>query len=295
MKTWVGIAVGLTALSWLPGFPRPARGCSTIGPGINTRSTWPGPDSAIPTNARFVVSYFPGGSGVPTFGPDLMLLDADGTQIPTTMEGGGSSVVIRASGDLLPNHGYQLADRRTIPCNAITGDCALAATPQVFASFTTGPGADTVAPTFAGVTGVAVANHLTCNSDACCGTYDAYVAEASWAAGSDDLAGSDIRYNVYRGSSLTLVAALVPGTSTSGTRICSGSFGDGAFQPGDYVVRAVDWAGNEDTNVAARHLDDPCNSGGGCSLAASPPPSDRSSWLSLVAMAIVAGRLRRRA
>jgi hypothetical protein len=229
------------------------------------------------------------------------LLDADGKTVAMTVEVVGSSVVIRPSGDLLPNHGYQLADQRTIPCDTIVSrNCALAATPQVFASFTTTAGPDAVAPTFAGATSVASVNHLTCNSDACCGTYDAYVAEASWTTGSDDVAGEDVRYNVYRGTppSLTLVEALVAGTTASGTRVCSGSYGDGAFQPGDYVVRAVDWAGNEETNVTTRHLADPC-SGAGCSVAAaSPAVADRLPWLTLVMTAIFAagiGRWPRRA
>jgi hypothetical protein len=294
MKTWVGIAVGLTALSWSSRFSGSAHACSIAAPGIASRSVWPGPEQAVPTNARIVVRYNMTGSplNIPAFGQDLQLLDADGSQVSATMEVLGTAVVIRAGAGLLPNHAYQLADRRTIPCSGIGLDpCPLAADPQVFASFTTSAGVDTAPPAFGGLTNIGAASHLTCNSDACCGTYDYYVIQAGWAAASDDVAGGDVRYNLYRreGSSLILVSELAEGTSTSGTAVCSGTVGGLPFVRGDYVVRAVDWAGNEDSNLATRHLDDPCGSGAACAIGGSPLPPDRSPWLVAAAALSAAG------
>lgn len=298
MKNCVRIVIGLTAVSWLMGVSPSARACSPAQPGIFSRTVWPGGTQSIPTNSRLVITYgaISNAIPVPTFGGDVLLLDSAGSAVSITVHVDGNEVVVLPDGGLLPNNAYQLADQRTVPCNATTaGGCALTAAPAVFASFTTGPGPDSAAPVFAGVSGVNVGLHDTCAGSSCCGPYDLYRVDVTWAAASDDVAGGDVRYNVYRrdGSSLMPVASLAQGTDLSGSRICSGNVGAG-LEPGDYVVRAVDWAGNEDTNVAARHLGDPCNAGG-CSVAASPPPSDRSLWLTLAAMAIVAGRLRRRA
>jgi len=298
MKNCVRIVIGLTAVSWMASISPSARACSLAQPGVFSRTVWPDGTQSVPTNSRLVITYgvVNGGLVVPTFGSDVVLLDSSGAAVPFTMEVTGNEVVVRPDGGLLPDHSYQLADQRTIPCIATTVDgCALTAAPAVFASFTTGPDPDSAAPVFAGIGGVSVGMHRTCAGDSCCGPYDLYDVDLSWGAGSDDVA-RDVRYNVYRreGSSLMPIVSLEQGTSLSGSRICSGNVGAG-LEPGDYVVRAVDWAGNEDTNVAARHLGDPCSSGGGCSVAAPPAPSDGSLWLTLVAMAIVAGGLRRRA
>jgi len=300
MKNCLGIVIGLTAVSWL--ISPSARACTPAEPGISSRAVWPDGTQSIPTNSRLVIAYgaVNGGTAIPAFGPDVLLLDASGSSVSFTMEVTGNLVVVRPDGGLLPNHGYQLADQRTIPCMAIASGCALTAAPAVFASFTTGPGTDDVAPLFAGVTGASVGSHLTCGGSACCGPYDLYLVDVSWASASDDVAGGDLRYNVYRrdGSSLTPVAPLAQGTSLSGERVCSGDGAPG-LESGDYVVRAVDWAGNEDTNLAARHLGDPCSpAAAGCSVAASRSSSDGLPWSTLVAMAIVGvgiGRSARRA
>jgi len=292
MKTWVTIALGLTALSWSSRFSGSAQACSIAAPGISSRSVWPGPEQAVPTNARLVVRYNMTGTplNIPAFGSDLLLLETNGSEVAASTEVLGSTVVIRPEGGLQPNHAYQLADRRTIPCSGIGVDpCPLAADPQVFASFTTSAVVDTAAPVFGGITNIGATSHQTCNSDACCGTYDIYSVEASWPTASDDVAAGDVRYNFYRreGSSLVLIQELVGGTSAYGNVACSGSWG-ASLVPGDYVVRAVDWAGNEDSNLATRHLDNPCGSDLSCAVAESRP-SGRSPWLAAAAGLVLAG------
>ncbi|HEY5450294.1 MAG TPA: hypothetical protein VIQ54_16180, partial [Polyangia bacterium] len=84
-----------------------------------------------------------------------------------------------------------------------------------------------------------------------------------------------------------LIQELVGGTGAYGSVACSGSWG-ASLVPGDYVVRAVDWAGNEDSNLATRHLDNPCGSGLSCAVAESRP-SGRSPWLAAAAGLVLAG------
>ncbi len=301
MKTWLTIALGLTALSWSSRFSGSARACSFPEPGIASRSVWPGAEQAVPTNARLVVRYNLTGTplNVPALGPDLLLLETNGWEVAASREVLGTTVVLRPEGGLQPNHAYQLADRRTIPCSGDGADpCPLAAEPQVFASFTTSAVADTAPPVFGGITNIGVTSHQDCNSGACCGTYDAYSVEASWATASDDVAAGDVRYNFYRreGSSLTLIQELVAGTSAYGAVACSGTWG-APLVPGDYVVRAVDWAGNEDSNLTTRRLENPCDSEPSCALAGSRPSSGRSPWLVAAVTMVVAGTMvwRRRA
>ena len=60
---------------------------------------------------------------------------------------------------------------------------------------------------------------MVCDNDACCGPYDAYQVRVGWDSGTDNVAGSDLRYNVYRreGASLVRVAAEVSGTELYGS------------------------------------------------------------------------------
>jgi hypothetical protein len=267
----IASAAALT-LAGVAGVESPARACSLQIPGLYDRSVWPGPEH-VPTNPRLVVRYrvVRGAAVVPPVGSGLVLQDADGTPIPAAVEIAGDDAVVRPVAPLLPNHTYQLADNLNVPCDTYQNPCVVASEPQVFASFTTGAGADESPPVFGGTRSIEVLEHFICESDACCGPYDVYQVRVGWDSGTDDVAGSDLRYNVYRreGASLAPVAAGVGGTELVGSAVCSGSSG-ASFEPGVYVVRAVDGAGNEDANTVGRQLGDPCSSSGsgsGCAVA----------------------------
>lgn len=282
---WMVVAALTAAL--LTSRESEVQACSFVGPGIFSRSVWPGPDQHPPTNTRIVVSYKMGadflGFDVPKVGPDVALLDGDGTPVAFSFEVVASQVVIRPATALLPNHLYQIADRRTVPCDQTQNECTLANESLAFASFTTGPGADTAPPAFAGLASIAPGDRLSCDNGACCGTYDVHSIGLSWLAGLDDSAGGDLRYNVYRRAgdapaAMSLLAGLVTGTELRGFQTCSGQFpGSLEMSPGTYVVRAVDWAGNEDSNATGGRLDNVC-SGQGCSMAGPMGASSISLW-----------------
>jgi hypothetical protein len=274
----IASAAALT-LAGVAGVESPARACSLAIPGLYNRSVWPGPEH-VPTNPRLVVRYQAvrwDAAAVPAVGSGLVLQDADGTTIPAAIEIAGDDAVLRPAAPLLPNHAYQLADTLNVPCDTYNNPCVIASEPQVFASFTTGDGADNSAAVFGGTRSTEVLEHFVCDNSACCGPYDAYQVRVGWDSGTDDVAGSDLRYNVYRreGASLAPVAAGVGGTELVGSVMCSGGLGT-SLEPGVYVVRAVDGAGNEDANTVGRQLGDPCSSNSsGCAVAGDrvTPPS----------------------
>jgi hypothetical protein len=245
-----------------------AHACSRVGTGIQDRKVWPAAQQGIPVNARLVVEYSTGASvegfDVPALGPDVALLDGD-TPVATTFQLVGSRVVLNPAATLLPNHAYSIADRRTVPCYAIPSGCTLTDAPQVFASFTTGSAVDSTPPTFAGLAPPAVADRLVCDSGACCGPYDVVPVDLSWMTGSDDVAGSDLRYNLYAlpdggVPARSLLVGLADAMTLRGFETCAGPFpGELELKPGRYMVRAVDWAGNEDQNSQARSLGQVCS------------------------------------
>jgi hypothetical protein len=290
------------------------------GPGILARSVWPGgADQHPPINARFVVSYqlratFPGDE-VPPLGPDVALLDGDGTPVAASIEVVGSQVVLQPSTALLPNHPYQIADRRTVPCDHNQNGCALTNEPRVFASFTTGATADTTPPIFAGVTSIAADQRETCDNTACCGPFDNVPVGLSWRAGSDDLAGDQLRYNVYfrparEPATVSLIAGLIEGAELRGFQTCSGTPIGYIPQrvetaPGTYTVRAVDWAGNEESSSAGQVLGDVCSSAAGqvvgeagsrkaagCAVSGAPGADGSASWWAVALGAFAALALR---
>jgi hypothetical protein len=289
----VVVVVSMASTLLLAGaFDSTARACSQIAPGIFSRTVWPAEPEPLPTNARPVVTYLVAGPlEIAALGDDLALLDADGTEVEASIVGDGSHFQIRPTAPLLPNHGYQIADRRAVPCGAGQVTCEQSLGPQAFASFTTGAGPDTNAPAFAGVSSIAAADHLTCDNGACCGSYDVHLVNVSWPPASDDVANADVRYNVYRreGTSLKLVAGFVQGTEMIGVRTCSGTWGAPEVKPGFYVVRAVDGAGNEDSNTIERQVGELCSSG--CSVGGGGPPG----WpLASLAALLLAGAVGRR-
>ena len=267
------VVAGVTGL--LCAHPLPGRACVYEAPGIVDRSVWPGVGRQPPTNTRFAISY---GSrwavddpGVPALGPDVVLLDGSGTPVPSSFERAGAQVILSPSQELLPNSLYRLADRRTVPCDARAGGCALLETPAIFASFTTAARADERAPTFAGLASMAVQPRL--SGDTSCGPADYYPIDLTWVAGADDVAGRDVRYRLYRAAPgspgrAVAVTPLLDRTDLTAVQNCRGdSRLDSELAAGSYQVRAVDWAGNEDGNAVFRRLDSNC-AGWGCAVAA---------------------------
>ena len=171
---------------------------------------------------------------------------------------------------LLPNTVYEVLDQRTIPCPSGGGDAGTfvgcdPGLPAVFASFTTGTATDTTAPQFSG------ASALTLRPFASCSNYTARPFEVAWVKAQDDLAGDAVLYNLYQVGVVTPRASYLPGTSAL---LAAGCYRDmvlprfiqatvpknytGRNQSASFYVRAVDWAGNEDTNQVEVTVTDPC-------------------------------------
>jgi MYXO-CTERM domain-containing protein len=87
----------------------------------------------------------------------------------------------------------------------------------------------------------------------------------------------------------------VTGTKLAGTASCTGTWLSPNLPAGSYVVRAVDYAGNEDTNGVTLQLGDPCRAPVGCAVggAKPAPPSGVAALVGAGAMLLI-GLLRRR-
>ena len=103
---------------------------------------------------------------------------------------------------------------------------------------------------------------------------------------------------MYRrdGATLTPVATWVAGARLAGSAWCSGAWGSPNLPRGSYIVRAVDYAGNEDTNSVALELGDPCQDRGGCAVGgAEPRPSFAPAAIAAAGVLLLTGLLRLRA
>jgi MYXO-CTERM domain-containing protein len=304
------VGLALAALVAVAAVPSPVRACVLMRPGIRGRVVWPGAGQQPPVNTRLVVSYqatsYPDIGSVPPFGPDIELRGADGQPVAITTETVGNDVVVRPDAPLLQAHDYQLFDRQAVPCDALQNQCTLLAAAQPLASFTTAADTDTTPPRFDGLASVTVLRHDVCDADACCGPYDSFIVSLGWPPATDDRQGLEVRYNVYRRSdqgapALTLVAGFMSTTMLNGSVACGSSAGPFTpiLQPGRYVVRAVDAAGNEDANTTEQTLGDACaqsRTGWGCDVAGDRGPAAGVAGLAgLVAFTALAARRRRRA
>jgi hypothetical protein len=254
-------------------FESTARACSASFPSIHSRSVWPAPDG-VPTNGRLLVTYQgQSTSGLPTLGADVVMLDGE-TNVPIRVDS-GNPVVVQPIEPLLPNHSYQLADRRTVPCAPQMVSCAAGSEVVPFATISTGDGPDNAPPVFAGLDAISVAPLESCSAESCCGPYDLHRVTLSWKAGVDDVAGANLSYRIYRrdGAELQKIVDRHTGTTYQGVSVCSGlvqaEWGHPSLADGLYVVRALDWAGNEDSNEVDIALSPPCSprGGGGCGVA----------------------------
>lgn len=263
-----GMTLGKSTMVFLVGaigavlvLPARARACSPPHQGILAREPWPSDGAtSVPTNARIVVRYIGDMTLVSSpdavLGGDLELAPADGPALRTHREvfeidPMETVVVLRA--DLAPSTSYVVRDRRAqIPCGEPASACRLTE-PTVFATFTTGAGPDTAPPAFAGLSRISRPEKRECLSPGgCCQLTRSLNYHLEWQPATDEVATGSLRYNVYDARDLTKpIRRYVEGTTHHDGKLCSI---EGATLPepvDDYVVRAVDWAGNEDKNTEA--------------------------------------------
>jgi len=232
----------------------PASACEPAPPGpARLRDVLPADGATgVPTNTQVRLDY----DGSETTGlQDVEVRPVGGAALTTTIA-------------LLRNAGYPLRQLVVVHLQA-----PLAPQTQyevvagnVVSTFRTGDGADTTPPTFAGIASVTT-SVTDCSDSSCCGPNRIAYVRMSWDGASDDFSTAMVRYNVYAGNAL-----VVPMTSVGavGFQVCSGQLsGTGPLAnfeggSGKYLVRAVDLAGNEDTNNVTQDVTVSCDGAGGC-------------------------------
>jgi len=214
-----------------------ARASACEPPSTHLRDAVPA-DGAIgvPTNAQVRLDYY--GSETTDL-QDVEVRPIGGAALATTIV-------------LLGNAGYPLRHLVVVQLQAPLAPQTqheVRAGSTVVSTFRTGDGADTTPPGFAGITSVTT-SVTDCSDTACCGPNRIAYVHLGWGGVSDDFSVAMVRYNVYAGGAL-----VVPMSDAAvGYHLCSGQLTgtgpNGNFQGGSggYRVRAVDLAGNEDTN-----------------------------------------------
>lgn len=307
----VVLLVVLAFAAWAPS----ARACTPLTPGMWRGLLFPADGAReVPLNARVLVSYFHTAVDPASACSDLTLRDPAGAAVPATAEAlpppypgaiSETTCLIKPTAALGANTRYEVADRRSLPCRdeAACAPGALAA----FASFVTGAVTDTTPPVFAGLERLAAGQLDSCEGAACCGPRVVRPYQASWKAATDAVGGGAVLYTVYS-RDLVPVARLGAETGAQLSVVCSGWVGGARItSPGEYLVRAVDWAGNEDQNLVLHAVSDACPSAGrrvptapppeGCALGGGRHAASGAGGpvlLGLAVMAVTCGRVRRR-
>jgi hypothetical protein len=230
-------------------------------PGLRARACSPGPravwtralevGSAPARNIAPIISYraFSGMLG-PTARDQTLPLVAGvelrqaGAVVPAVVEQFGTAVRIRPTAPLVAGLTYEVADAWPVPC---TKEACTHGSPRVFGAFVPGEAMDLTAPSFAGLD-VISARPVKAAGGAC----EPAAGEAVtfwWPPARDDRGNEPVRYNLYRraNAGLELVAGLLEAREYTGFLAC-GPAAPGFLTTGPYLVRAVDLAGNEDTN-----------------------------------------------
>jgi hypothetical protein len=223
--------------------------------------SWKPDDGAtgVPTNVQARVTHA-GSTGHDDLAGDLAIRPAGGAPVAATITvlrnaGGPQRVfIVRPGAPLAPHTTHELLGRVRPNC---AHDCA-ADPPVVLATFTTGAGPDTTAPTFTGIERIdvtAIPDFHRC----LCGPGEGAILDVRHGEASDDSAVAG--YHVYFDDQLVSAAG------TRGHAFCDTYptlglpdvtfFKRGAGR-GRYSVRAVDLAGNEDQNLASVSLDLAC-------------------------------------
>ena len=233
---------------------RSAVACS--GPwGVQARSVFP-PDGAIdvPLNVQPSITYRGDVGSLDTY---FHVRPVGGLPVELERESSGEPQRLVSSARLLsnldPDTTYEMLDRVMVPCNSWPDECILPGF-QVVSTFTTGSSTDDTSPSFAGL-GALSSQFLPASEEDTCGFYSSVTFMLTWSPASDDRPDEWVRYNVYDGANRRQIA-LLDSTHVTGEALCSGMADfwplEGLFSgpTGDYYVRAVDAAGNEDDNDA---------------------------------------------
>jgi hypothetical protein len=173
--------------------------------------------------------------------------------------------------------------------------------PHVVASLTTGSRVDTLPPSFAGLASIEVSP--TSLYEAPCAVGKAFHVTLHWEAATDDLSPT-VTYTVYNANANgnVRIQSFLSGTSLTGIVSCplcsvdapvcpstgvlpyGEPFSGDGFLPsvGPFIVRAVDRAGNEDTNAVVMALPSLCPGSMGVDAGAPDlaPPPDASDLVS---------------
>jgi len=291
--------------------PRPAQACTVVTVSeLTGRTFWPRSGELLPTNGQVTVRYeghwAESSAPLAALASELQLRPVGGQPIAVTTTVADGLLVVQPDMVLAPNQGYELLDQRPIPCTLMTVDCGGRGEWMVVASFTTTAGPDIAAPPFAGLATPVWSALDLCSSTGCCGPYRGFPVTLSWPATTDQ--GAPAIYRLYRrgnGGALERIAT-TEATSLQGFLACDrGSAGlyRIVLTPGAYLVRAVDNAGNEDSNTTEQVLLDRCTApaagvprgvGGGCTV--TPDIHGARGLLdgALILLALAALRPRRR-
>lgn len=292
--------LGLALWGWST--PR-ARACSPPRGGVRLESIWPS-SGEVPANVRFVVRF----AGLPQFAEEsiamreLALRPLDGVgagqavpALVNELPGSGAlwrSFSVQATTPLDVGRDYELVGRFADDAQCGTR-CLIVATPVQLGRFRTGP-ADLVAPVFAGAQRATLSGSV-CDSTACCGPYNGYAVTFTTAP-----VDEPVQY-VIRAAGTGQVVGL---DTVRGFFACTGDSPEPVrLSIGEYLVRAVDQAGNEDANDHRVRLAPSCpaSSGGdgsadsGCTVAvgARTTTGDGAAfWLGLALVALVWARRR---
>jgi hypothetical protein len=289
-------AFGLMVFFILGQVPSIAHACSGGTSGIFGRQIIPGDGAVgVPLNGQIEVTYTAQASG-PFWSTGLQIRPQNGQPLAADVQqvyAGRSSAkfVLRPSTALAANTVYEILDSLIVPC--MQSECQQVA-PHVVASLTTGSRVDSVPPSFAGLASIEVSP--TSPYDAPCAQGSAFHVTLHWEAATDDLSPT-VTYTVYNANAngSVRIQSFLSGTSLTGIvtcPVCLVDFpvcpstgvspygepfsGDGFAQSvGPFIVRAVDEAGNEDTNVAVIALPSLCPGSRGVDAGApdlGPPP-----------------------
>lgn len=232
-----------------------ADACSPPAPGVSYRGVVPSEmDAPAPTNAIVEIWY----SGDPgEVAREAQIRPLGGAPVGTSVSRTGNRVLVRPAAPLEPSTVYEVLDRVLVPCVGY-GPCDAAAH-AVVGTFTTGTGPDTTPPVFAGLARIEVLSLDVCESSGCCGPYTAARFLLHLDPGMDD--SGHVRYELHR------VGESTPLPGSMGYMICSREGLPGAKLPGDFMAmpgdtffaRAIDIAGNVDTNDVQLAVDFSCD------------------------------------
>ncbi len=238
--------------------PRPAPAC---GPPLASmhRQVQPAPGAeGVPTNAEVRVTYRGCVDALVEAGLAPSLETAAGAEVAATVERvedakalGRVTFVLRPEAPLAAG-----ADHRVVDGIRVGGELASSCTDYqaqaddvtAFATFTTGAGADTAPPAFAGLDG-ASAEAEACLDVSCCEPYAIQRVTLAFTPATDDMLPGELRYNVYAQSQASPLARYVKDPVGIA---CDrhpdpplGAFALPSESPAMLYVHAVDLAGNE--------------------------------------------------